>query len=139
MPETLTRAQRSRVMAAVKARDTNPEKLVRSIVHRLGFRFRLHAADLPGKPDIVLPRHKKVINVHGCFWHLHSCPHGRRAPVANADYWQAKRDRNAERDRRVIRQLRKEGWAVLTIWECQTRDHAALSKIILRFLSAQNL
>lgn len=136
MPETFTKAERSRIMAAVRSHNTMPEIRVRQLVHRLGFRFRLHAFDLPGKPDIVLRRHKKIINVNGCFWHLHSCPHGRRAPVANAEYWQAKRDQNARRDRRNLRALRREGWAVLTIWECQMRDPLRLTRRIARFLSA---
>lgn len=135
MPERITQSQRSRIMAAVKSRDTKPELLVRRMVHRLGFRFRLHVADLPGTPDIVLPRLRKIINVHGCFWHCHTCRRGQRSPVANSEYWQAKRDRNARRDRRVARQLRQQGWGVLTVWECQTRDLAALAMRILGFLS----
>src|SRR5689334_13283034 len=99
MPEKLTKAERSRVMAAVTSRDTTPEMIVRRFVHRLGYRFRLHRRDLPGTPDVVLPKLRKVINVHGCFWHLHTCAHARRMPVNNAEYWAEKRKRNAERDR----------------------------------------
>ncbi|RIK82739.1 MAG: very short patch repair endonuclease [Planctomycetota bacterium] len=96
---------------------------------------RLHVASLPGKPDIVFPRLRAIINVHGCFWHLRRCRHGLRAPVSNAAYWQAKRDRNVARDRRNLRRLRRLGWRVLTIWECQTRNAAKLKRKISRFLA----
>jgi len=122
-------------MAAVKSKDTVPELLVRRLVHRLGYRFRLHRRDLPGTPDIVLPRLRKIINVHGCFWHMHTCRHARRAPVTNAAYWRKKRLGNAARDRRVLRCLRRNGWQVLTIWECQTRDLLGLSRRLMRFLA----
>jgi DNA mismatch endonuclease (patch repair protein) len=123
-------------MAAVKSRDTTPELTVRRIVHDLGYRFRLHRRDLPGTPDIVLPKHHKVINVHGCFWHLHTCAHARRAPVKNADYWQSKRRGNAARDRQAVRQLRALGWHVLTVWECQLKDPATVAKTIAKFLKS---
>jgi DNA mismatch endonuclease, patch repair protein len=134
MPEFISVAQRSQVMAAVKSRDTQPELYVRRIAHRLGFRFRLHVEELPGTPDIVFPRLKKIINVHGCFWHSHRCRHGQRSPVLNASYWQCKRARNVVRDRRVRRQLRRIGWQVLTIWECQLRDVDRVTKKIADFL-----
>jgi len=123
-------------MAAVKSGDTKPELIVRRLVHRLGYRFRLHRRDLPGTPDIVLPKLRKIINVHGCFWHLHTCQRRRTPPVKNADYWSAKRQRNAERDRRNHRKLRREGWQILTIWECQTkRDKLeVLERRLRRFL-----
>jgi DNA mismatch endonuclease (patch repair protein) len=135
MPERLTKKERSRVMAAVKSRDTTPELIVRQLVHRTGHRFRLHRRDLPGTPDIVLPRLRKIINVHGCFWHMHMCRHGRVAPVSNAEYWDSKRQRNAERDRRTRRQLIRAGWGVLTIWECQTKDTNRLTARLDTFLS----
>ena len=134
MPELLTKKQRSRVMAAVKSRHTSPEVAVRRLVHRLGFRFRLHKSDLPGTPDIVLPRLRKIINVHGCFWHLHSCSHARRAPVKNADYWRRKRLWNAERDRRTSKLLAEAGWEELIVWECEIRHVAQLGKRIESFL-----
>jgi DNA mismatch endonuclease (patch repair protein) len=134
MPERFTQTERSRIMAAVKSHDTKPEMIVRRIVHRLGYRFRLHRRDLPGTPDIVLLKYRKVINVHGCFWHLHSCAHARRAPVNNADYWQSKRSGNAARDRQAVRQLRALGWRVLTVWECQLKDQTAVLKRIAAFL-----
>ena len=122
-------------MAAVRSRDTMPELAVRRLIHRLGYRFRLHRRDLPGTPDVVVARLGKIINVHGCFWHMHRCRHGLREPVIHAEYWRAKRSRNAERDRRNLKALRKLGWRVLTIWECQTRDPNRLAIKIEKFLS----
>ncbi|HET6248168.1 MAG TPA: DNA mismatch endonuclease Vsr [Tepidisphaeraceae bacterium] len=135
MPEKFTKAERSRIMAAVKSRDTKPELLIRRLVHRLGYRFRLHRRDLPGTPDIVLPRLRKIINVHGCFWHMHSCRHAQRAPRANALYWRNKRLANARRDRRNLRRLRRAGWEVLVIWECQLKDVQRMADRIRRFLA----
>ena len=114
--------QRSYNMSRIRGRDTKPELLVRSLVHQMGFRFRLHRRDLPGRPDLVLPRHRKVIFVHGCFWHMHRCRYGRVTPRTNADFWQAKRTANVDRDRRNLRKLRRDGWQTLVIWECWTRD-----------------
>jgi DNA mismatch endonuclease, patch repair protein len=122
-------------MRAVKSKDTTPEIVVRRLVHALGYRFRLHRRDLPGTPDIVLPRLGKIINVHGCFWHRHGCRRGRVSPVRNAAYWQAKRARNASRDRRTAAQLRRAGWSVLTVWECQMQDVDRLSQRIREFLA----
>lgn len=129
MPEKLTKVERSRVMAAVKSRDTRPELIVRRLLHRLGYRFHLHRRDLPGTPDIVLSRFRKIINVHGCFWHMHTCQRRRRPPVRHAAYWRKKREGNAARDRRNRRRLCRLGWQVLTIWECQTRD---VGKLVAR-------
>lgn len=117
----LTKKQRSYCMSRIKGKDTKPELVVRSFVHRLGYRFRLHRKDLPGKPDIVLPRYKKIIFVHGCFWHMHNCKKGRAKPVTHAQFWQNKRTGNKERDRRNIRALKKLGWDVLVVWECQVK------------------
>ena len=135
MPERFSRAERSKIMAAVKSRDTKPELFVRRLIHRLGYRFRVHRRDLPGVPDIVLPRHHKIINVHGCFWHIHTCAHGRRAPVNNACYWRTKRLGNVSRDKRNLRALRKLGWTVFTVWECDIRDAERLTERLSRFLS----
>ncbi len=114
--------QRSFNMSRIRGANTKPEMLVRSLVHQMGFRFRLHRRDLPGKPDLVLPRHRKVIFVHGCFWHCHNCRFGRVTPKTNADFWREKRSGNAARDRRNLSRLRRDGWKVLVIWECWTRD-----------------
>lgn len=124
--------QRSRNMAAVRAKDTAPELAVRRLLHRLGLRFRLHQAELPGKPDIVLKRHRVVIFVHGCFWHGHSCPRG-RAPTSRTDFWLPKLQRNRDRDCRCKAQLRAMSWRVLTIWECEVRDEAKLARRLSRF------
>jgi len=137
MPDQFTKSERSRVMRAVKSADTTPELVVRSLVHALGYRFRLHRRDLPGRPDIVLPRLGKAIFVHGCFWHRHRCEAGQSTPATRVDYWQAKFERNVARDRRTLRHLRREGWSVLVVWECQTRaaKREALMARVERFLS----
>ena len=122
MTDVHTREQRSYNMSRIKGKDTKPELIVRSLVHQMGLRFRLHRKDLPGKPDIVLPRHNKIIFVHGCFWHMHRCRYGRVKPKANAEFWQEKREGNVARDRRNLKALRADGWQVLVIWECWVRD-----------------
>ena len=135
MSDVLTREQRRRNMQAIKGTDTQPEMIVRSIVHRLGYRFRLHHRDLPGKPDIVLPRLRRIILVHGCFWHQHAkCRYATR-PATRPEFWAAKLDGNRDRDRRVHRLLRSLGWEVLIVWECQTRESEVLKKRIEAFLS----
>src|SRR3954471_8486197 len=106
MADVLTSQQRSFNMSQIKSRDTRPEKIVRSIVHRLGYRYRLHKPDLPGKPDIVLVRHRKIIDVHGCFFHMHKCKYGIVVPTTNAKFWRTKRLSNVARDRRNQRTLK---------------------------------
>jgi len=103
-------------------------------VHRLGYRFRLHRRDLPGCPDLVLPRHRKVIFVHGCFWHRHDCPDGRKLPKSKPEYWAPKLARNAARDARHVHSLSELGWDVLVLWECEMKDAARLSNELKRFL-----
>lgn len=122
MTDVHNKQQRSYNMSRIRDRNTRPEIIVRSLVHQMGFRFRLHRADLPGKPDLVLPRHGKIILVHGCFWHMHRCRYGRVTPKTNAEFWQNKRQGNVDRDRRQQKELRSLGWKVLTIWECWTRN-----------------
>ena len=134
MVDVHTKAQRSFNMSRIKSKDTKPELVVRSFVHRLGYRFRLHCKNLPGKPDIVLPRHKKIIFVHGCFWHMHNCKNGRVKPATRAQFWQDKRTDNKERDRRNIRTLKKLGWDVLVVWECQVRA-GSFESSVSNFLS----
>ena len=134
MADVHTKAQRSFNMSRIRDKNTKPEILVRSMVHRMGYRYRLHQKDLPGKPDLVLPRHKKVIFVHGCFWHMHNCKYGRVKPATNADFWQKKREGNRERDKRNIRALKKQGWQVLIVWECQVKDAGKLGGILWAFL-----
>lgn len=126
-------------MAAVKSGDTKPEMIVRRLVHQLGYRFRLHRRELPGTPDIVLPRLRKIINVHGCFWHMHTCQRRRTPLVTNAAYWNVKRLRNIARDRRNYLKLRRLGWRLLTVWECQTkRDKLEVLKRRLRRFLGEN-
>jgi DNA mismatch endonuclease (patch repair protein) len=118
MVDTFTKSERSRIMAAVKSKDTAPELLVRRLVHSLGYRYRLHVRTLPGTPDLVFSRLSKIINVNGCFWHMHGC--GRcHIPSSRTEYWTAKLRRNAERDKRTGQKLRQGGWRVMVIWECQ--------------------
>lgn len=121
-------------MAAVKSQNTTPELVVRRLLHKAGFRFRLYRKDLPGKPDIVLPKYKTVIFVHGCFWHRHpGCKHA-SMPSTRQDYWLPKLDRNFERDKKNLSELHAIGWNFLVIWECETKDKAALSEKIFCFL-----
>src|SRR5688572_19845135 len=121
MPDQFSPAERSRIMRAVKSRDTTPEMIVRRLVHGLGYRYRLECRDLPGQPDLVLPRLGKAIFVHGCFWHRDACEAGQSTPASRLDYWNAKFARNVLRDGRNLRKLRRLGWSVLVVWECQTR------------------
>ncbi|HKQ51669.1 MAG TPA: very short patch repair endonuclease [Pyrinomonadaceae bacterium] len=135
MADHISPEQRSRNMSRVKGRDTRPEMLVRSIVHRLGYRFRLHGKKLPGRPDVVLTRHRKVIFVHGCFWHGH--PGCRRAarPSTNREFWDKKIDGNMARDSANIKALRREGWAVLVVWQCAMKDRERLEEKLSEFLA----
>jgi DNA mismatch endonuclease (patch repair protein) len=125
---------RSELMARVKGEDTGPERRVRSILHRLGYRFRLHARELPGTPDIVLRPRRAAIFVHGCFWHGHGCARGSRRPRTNEAYWEAKVARNRARDAGKLAALEAAGWRVLTLWECELKDEAALAARLSAFL-----
>jgi DNA mismatch endonuclease (patch repair protein) len=122
MVDVHTVQQRSFNMSRIRSKDTKPEIIVRSLVHQLGFRFRLHRRDLPGRPDLVLPASRKVIFVHGCFWHMHRCRYGRVVPATNRDFWQQKRSANKQRDVRNRKALQAAGWDVLIVWECWTRQ-----------------
>jgi DNA mismatch endonuclease (patch repair protein) len=134
MSDVLTREQRRRNMAAIRSKNTKPEMVVRRLVHSLGFRFRLHRSDLPGKPDLTFPKMRKVIFVHGCFWHMHDCPYGRVSPKSNAEFWARKRQSNVERDNRAVEVLATLGWQMLIIWECETRNLQNLQISIVSFL-----
>lgn len=138
MADKVSKAQRSRNMARVKQKDTAPEMVVRRTLHRLGYRFRLHIQNLPGKPDIVLPRHSKIFFVHGCFWHGHDCPRGKR-PATNRDFWDAKLDKNLERDRINEEALRSLGWTVHVIWGCEVQDCVTLEQRILDLMTGASL
>ncbi|WP_085705679.1 very short patch repair endonuclease [Pseudomonas sp. B8(2017)] len=130
-------ATRSRMMAGIKGRNTRPEMIVRRFLHANGYRFRLHRRDLPGSPDIVLPRFRTCIFVHGCFWHRHDGCRYATTPKTRADFWQAKFTQNVERDGRARRALRADGWKVLTIWECELRSPARILGHVLEFLRVQ--
>jgi len=123
-------------MRAVRSRDTSPERLVRSMAHKLGYRFRLCRRDLPGAPDLVFPRLRKVLFVHGCFWHYHRCAHGLVRPRTNARYWETKRAKTAARDRSAREALRKTGWSILTVWECQLNNQANVETRLRKFLKS---
>lgn len=121
MTDKFTPAERSRIMGRVRGRDTKPERAVRSLLFAHGLRFRLHRRDLPGAPDIVLPKHRTAVFVHGCFWHGHDCRRGRR-PESNTAFWDAKIDRNIARDQAAVRNLEALGWRVETIWGCCLKE-----------------
>lgn len=125
---------RGRIMSKIRSKDTRPELFIRSLIHRMGYRFRLHYKHLPGTPDIVFPSRHKVIFVHGCFWHHHDCPVGARMPRANLDYWRPKLLRNQARDIAACEQLAHLGWDNLVIWECEIKETDSLVNKISKFL-----
>lgn len=131
MPDNLSKQQRSRAMSRVRSKNTTPEVRVRKELHKRGFRYRLHAASLPGKPDIVLPAYKIALFVHGCFWHMHRCSAGRALPKTRVDYWLPKLEGNRRRDRSAIRALHRLGWQTVVIWECQTESEERLDRRLL--------
>lgn len=126
MTDILTKAQRSALMSRIRGVDTEPERRVRSLLHGLGLRFRLHASDLPGRPDIVLRRYRTALFVHGCFWHRHPGCAGATMPKSNRTFWSAKFRRNRARDRRNLAALAELGWRTIVVWECELRRPAAL-------------
>lgn len=115
----MTKEQRSAHMRSIRKTDTKPEWVVRRLVYSMGYRYRLHRRDLPGTPDLVFPGRRKVILVHGCFWHRHDCPLGRKSPLARPEYWLPKLERNRQRDLMTLKQLAALGWKALVIWECE--------------------
>lgn len=134
MTDVHTPQQRSRNMAAIKGKNTTPELRVRSLLHSLGFRFRIHRKDLPGRPDIVLPKYQLAIFVHGCFWHCHDCRYGRVIPATRREFWADKRGGNVSRDQKKRSELEAQGWKVETIWECETRSDEDLRAVIVSLL-----
>lgn len=134
--DKLTPEQRSDLMGRVRNRGTTPELLVRGLVYSWGYRYRLHVKTLPGSPDLVFPSRRKVIFVHGCFWHQHRCKRGTR-PATNTDFWNAKLERNTLRDKEAVRLLRNDGWRVAVIWECEVKNTERLTKRLRRFLSKE--
>ena len=123
-------------MRRVRGKDTAPEMLVRRLVHRMGFRYRLHRRDLPGSPDLVFPGRRKVVFVHGCFWHQHDCSRGKR-PSTNETFWNSKLDGNIRRDKINISALQEKEWGVLVVWECETKNSDQLSDRIKAFLESE--
>ncbi|MDP6849085.1 MAG: very short patch repair endonuclease [Kiritimatiellia bacterium] len=138
MRDPLTPEERSQRMSLVRGKDTKPEMYIRRLVHSMGYRYRLHVQDLPGSPDLLFPSRKKVIFVHGCFWHRHHCRMGNRMPKSRLDFWRPKLEGNKKRDIKHHRMLRRMGWRVLVIWECQTHPKKVekLSARIICFLES---
>ena len=138
MADTVSAAQRSRNMSRIRSKNTKPELKVRQLLHRAGYRFRLHGAArggaLPGKPDLVFAGRRKVIFVNGCFWHTHSCPAGTHAPATNPEFWAAKRARTVSRDAAALQALQAAGWEALVVWECELRNTSALENELIAFL-----
>jgi len=134
MADTFDPATRSDIMRKVLSKNTSPELAVRRALHAAGFRYRLHRKDLPGKPDLVLPRYKLVVQVHGCFWHGHPCKRGARMPATNREYWERKIGRNVSRDQAAREELERQGWRLRVLWECELR---AGVEALLRELEAE--
>lgn len=138
MADRLTKDQRSWVMSRVRGKDTRPELRVRKVAHALGLRFRLHRRDLPGTPDLVFPRWKKVILVHGCFWHQHPGCKKASLPATRPEFWMSKLARNVHRDNETLERLKAFGWSVLVIWECETRQVDRLKALLISFFSLEH-
>ncbi|AJD43576.1 DNA mismatch endonuclease Vsr [Rhizobium sp. SEMIA 4085] len=136
MADQLNPQHRSVLMRKVKAKNTRPEMTVRSTAHRLGYRYRLHVKGLPGSPDLVFPSRRKVIFVHGCFWHRHAGCRRASTPSTNVEFWNAKFQRNVARDRQKEVLLKSAGWGVLTIWECEAHDTVRIAQVISEFLQS---
>ncbi|AKU23493.1 very short patch repair endonuclease [Massilia sp. NR 4-1] len=132
MVDSVSSALRSEIMSRVRSKDTRPEMIVRRMLHKAGYRYRLHVASLPGKPDLVFSGRRKVIFIHGCFWHLHDCGQA-RIPKSRVEFWTKKLRANKERDERNLVELRRQGWSVVTVWECQL-GNAELLDELRRFL-----
>ena len=134
--DVFSREKRSQIMSCVSGKNTKPELIVRSLLHKAGYRFRLHRSDLPGKPDITLPKYKKVIFVHGCFWHGHKDCRRSKRPISNKKFWHEKLDKNIKRDIVNIRNLKELGWGVLIVWTCEVNELNQLKNKLLSFLEA---
>lgn len=129
----VSKSVRSRIMASVHTKDTLPECRLRSMIHKKGYRYSLHRSDLPGKPDLVFSCRKKVIFVHGCFWHGHRCKYG-RLPKSKIAYWESKITTNKERDKRQQKELKRLGWSVMIVWQCQLKNEEFLLQRVVEFL-----
>jgi DNA mismatch endonuclease, patch repair protein len=136
--DVFSKEKRSQIMSHVSGKNTKPELIVRSLLHHMGYRFRLHRKNLPGKPDIILPKYKKVIFIHGCFWHGHkNCPRSKR-PTTNKEFWHKKIDRNIHHDKEIVSNLKESGWDILIVWTCEIKDLNQLKDKILNFLEEIN-
>ena len=134
MADTLTIAERSERMSRIRGKNTAPEIIVRKLAHGMGYRFRLHRSDLPGSPDLVFPASRKIVWVHGCFWHRHEGCRKATMPTTNVLFWESKFAATQERDDRNLRQVSNQGWDALVVWECETKDVARLSERLRVFL-----
>ncbi len=133
MTDHLSRAARSRNMSRIRSVDTSPELLVRSLLRKFGYRYHLHVDSLPGSPDIVFPKRKKAVFVHGCYWHRHRCRRGQSLPSTNVGFWEKKFEKNKQRDRSARLKLRRKGWRCLIIWECQLKDLSKVNERLRKF------
>jgi|SRR5690554_5740002 len=134
MADKVSPTKRSSIMRSVKSKDTTPELITRRLLHRLGYRYQIHTKDLPGHPDLVFPARKKVIFVHGCYWHRHLNCSRASTPASNTEYWSQKFRQNQERDQKNYRLLQADGWRILVVWECETKDLDALQNKLTTFL-----
>lgn len=137
MVDSVSAGVRSHIMASIRSKDTKPEMLVRRLVHGLGYRYRLHRADLPGRPDLVFVARRKIVFVNGCFWHFHADCARVRMPASNTDYWRDKLTRNRERDANNLKLLDALGWDATTVWECELKDTDALAERLTAFLESE--
>lgn len=135
MADIVSPQKRSLIMRSVRSKGTKPEMIVRKWLHARGYRFRLHKKNLPGKPDITMPKYKAVIFTHGCFWHRHSCKDGLRLPTSRQEYWIPKLNGNRDRDMRNVAELEKMGWRCLVLWECEIKDRELMERRLKNFLS----
>ena len=138
MTDHVDSSKRSAMMAAVRSKNTSPELAVRKLIHSMGYRYRLHGSGLPGKPDLVFAGKRKVIFVHGCFWHRHRGCAKASTPKTRVDFWQTKFDRNVARDKKTVRSLKRLGWQVSTIWQCELKDAARVARRLNEFLKEDN-
>lgn len=136
--DVFLKEKRSKIMSRIGGKNTKPEIIVRSMLHCLGYRFRIHRKDLPGTPDITLPKHKKIIFVHGCFWHGHKDCRRAKRPTTNIEFWDKKIDGNIQRDRKNIHLLQKSGWQILTIWTCEIKNQDDLRQKLISFLETDH-
>ncbi|MHA7812367.1 MAG: very short patch repair endonuclease [Phycisphaerales bacterium] len=134
MPELLSQQQRSLNMSRIRNRDTKPELLIRSMLHRMGYRFRVQGKGLPGRPDIVFTARSKVIQIQGCYWHRHNCTNGRYMPKTRTEFWAEKFKGNVERDKRNLKKLEEMGWSCLMLWECEIADDEPTRRRLSKFL-----